>query len=125
MALSADGRLVASGGEEGTVRLWETDTGRPLATLQGHTGRSGAWRCPPTVGWWPAAASMARCGCGRPPPAAALATLQGQTGTLSVLALSADGAAGRQRRCGWRGATVGGRDRTARGHPARAHRRGA
>src|SRR5262249_55715653 len=38
VALSADGRLAASGGEDGTVRLWETSTGRPLATLQGHVG---------------------------------------------------------------------------------------
>ncbi len=38
VALSADGRLLASGGVDGTVRLWEAATGRPLATLQGHTG---------------------------------------------------------------------------------------
>ena len=38
VALSGDGRLVASGSHEGTIRLWETAHGRLVATLQGHTG---------------------------------------------------------------------------------------
>jgi eukaryotic-like serine/threonine-protein kinase len=37
-ALSADGLLVASGGDDGVVRLWESGTTRLIGTLEGHTG---------------------------------------------------------------------------------------
>jgi WD40 repeat protein/transcriptional regulator with XRE-family HTH domain len=38
VALSADGELLATSGFDGMIRLWEARTGRPLATLPGHTG---------------------------------------------------------------------------------------
>ena len=42
MALSADGQWLAGGGSDGIIRLWETESGRLLVTLQGHAG---AVRC--------------------------------------------------------------------------------
>ncbi|WP_241245623.1 pentapeptide repeat-containing protein, partial [Candidatus Protofrankia datiscae] len=38
VAFSPDGTLLATGGDNGTVRLWEATSGRPARVLPGHTG---------------------------------------------------------------------------------------
>jgi WD40 repeat protein/transcriptional regulator with XRE-family HTH domain len=92
VALSADSQLLVSGGGDGTIRLWEARSGRPLAILEDHTV-GGVWGVAlsgdgelvagggedGTVRGW-------RTSTGRP-----LAPLEGHTGTLWGVALSADG----------------------------------
>src|SRR5207245_1582652 len=90
VALSADGQLAVSGGEDGTVRLWDAGTGGSLATLLGHVG--GVWGVAlsgdgqlavsaggdGTVRLW-------ETGTGR-----SVATLEGHTGPVFGMALSHD-----------------------------------
>jgi WD40 repeat protein len=91
VAFNADGRLLVSGSEDATVRLWEVPGGQPLATLQGHTGSvlgvalSADGRLltsssqDGTVRLWDA------------PGGQLVATLQGHTRAVQGIALTGDG----------------------------------
>jgi WD40 repeat protein len=92
VAFSPDGRLLATGGDDKKVRLWDVRQRRPLATLTGHTNRVKAATFSPdgrilataggqdkTVQLWDV------------PRRARLTTLTGHTGATVSMSFSPDG----------------------------------
>src|SRR5204862_6141215 len=56
VAFSPDGRWLATGGEENTVKIWDVQTGGELRTLRGHTGDVYTVAFSPEDGRWVASA---------------------------------------------------------------------
>ena len=91
LAYSPDGKVIASGSWDKTVRLWDAATGQALKTLSGHTAEVLALAYSPdgkviasgsgdnTVRLWDAATGQE------------LKTLSGHTDSVSALAYSPDG----------------------------------
>ncbi|KAI0162917.1 hypothetical protein BJ166DRAFT_481863 [Pestalotiopsis sp. NC0098] len=91
VAISADGRRLASGSGDRTVKLWDAESGACLQTLEGHSGsvssvaisadgrRLASGSDDRTVKLWDAESG------------ACLQTLEGHSGSVSSVAISADG----------------------------------
>ncbi|MBN1680836.1 MAG: WD40 repeat domain-containing protein [Anaerolineae bacterium] len=90
-AFSPDGALIASGGEDQTIRVWDALTGEAVATLEGHTGTVARVAFSPdgmliasagdsTVRLWDVVTGQA------------VATLEGHTLAVDCVAFSPDGA---------------------------------
>ena len=61
VAIAPDGTWLASGGDDGTVRIWDPATGQQRAALTGHTGPVTAVAIAPD-GTWLASAGERRDG---------------------------------------------------------------
>ena len=64
IAASPDSSRIATGGEDGIVRLWETSTGKLTTLCRGHRARSWAWGFAPIAGAWCRPRRMGQCGNG-------------------------------------------------------------
>ena len=93
VAFSPYRHLLATASHDGTVRLWDPATRRPVGDpLAGHAARWSRWRSRPTGASSPPLVATRRCGCGIRPPACRSVSRSSTTGwRWCAVAFSPDG----------------------------------
>ena len=113
-----DGRPLASGSDDDTVRLWDPATGQPIGDPLGTPAMVADVAFSPDGRRLATAVGTIRCGCGIPPPASRSAT-RSATPTWCTGWCSVRMGAGSPRRLGQHGAVVGSRTGQPIGEPLR------
>jgi tRNA A-37 threonylcarbamoyl transferase component Bud32 len=91
VSYSPDGRHVASGGEDGTVRVWDAQTGQEARALTGHTGHVRGVAGSPDGSHIASAAEEVAVRIWDAQTGREVRTLTGHTGFLTCVAFSPDG----------------------------------
>ncbi|MGI5143981.1 NB-ARC domain-containing protein [Streptomyces sp. CA-106110] len=92
VAISPDGTWLATTSKDGTVRMWDTATGRMTRTLTGHTGPVRAVAISPDGTWLAATGHDGTVQMWDTATGRMTRTLTGHTGPVNAVAISPDGA---------------------------------
>ena len=91
MAVAPDGGWLATGGDDGTARIWDAASGRQRAVLVGHRDCVSAVAVAPDGGWLATASYDGTARIWDAPSGRQRAVLVGHQGWVSAVAVAPDG----------------------------------